>query len=410
MATMHRFRRVVGAMGAASTLVLAAACGGSGDSGGDEGPIKLGVPLALSGGAAATADWARMGVEMSVKEINADGGIDGRKVEAVYVDTELDPTKAVTVVNRLINQDKVDLIVGPITSDETLATLPMTTKANIASINGSGSEITPKVAPYSFAMLMNAEHQAQKMVEYALGDTYKASSVATLNYSATQGKTAAKAFADALKKAGKPAVGTQEFDVPVTDLAPQLLSLRKSDPDVLLSFHQTGDDTGRLVLGLRELGWDVPVIGSYGSTFADQAKGVAGKDVYKNFKSVTWSAFSACSADDIRPASRDFIKNITAEFPDKRTANAALDYVAVYRDALFLLKAGVEGSGSTDGDKVAGWLEENGPKAAADLPLVHEGYAMSQDNHFLMDTGSLTLVDAGDELEPGIVRRLDCGS
>lgn len=408
MAIKHRLRRVIGVTAATSTLVLVAACGGSGDSGDEKGPIKLGVPLALTGGAAATADWARMGVELSVKEINDEGGIDGRKVEAVYVDTELNPTKAVTAVNRLINQDEVDLIVGPITSDETLATLPMTTKANIPSINGSGSEITPEVAPYSFAMLMNAEHQAEKMVEYALGE-YGASSVGTLTYSATQGKTAAKAFEAALKSAGKPAVGTQEFDVPVTDLAPQLLSLRKSDPDVLLSFHQTGDDTGRLALGLREMGWDVPVIGSYGSTFADQAKGVAGKDVFKNFKSVTWSAFSACSADEIRPASREFIENVTAEFPDKRTASAALDYVAVYRDALFLLKAGVEGSGSTDGDKVSGWLEENGPDAAKDLPVVHEGYAMSKDNHFLMDTGSLTLVDAGDELEPGIVRRLDCG-
>ena len=406
MARMRRYRRVMGASGAAGLMVLAAACGGSG--GDDEsGPIKVGVPLALSGGAAATADWARMGVELSVKEINEAGGIDGREVEAIYADTELDPTNAVTVVNRLINQEDVDLIVGPITSDETLATLPMTTKANIPSINGSGSEITPDVAPYSFAMLMNAQFQAEKMVEYALGD-YDADSVGTLAYSATQGKAAAAAFEEALEEAGKPAVGSQEFDVPVTDLAPQLLALRKSNPDVLLSFHQTGDDTGRLALGLRELNWDVPVIGSYGSTFADQAKGVAGDDVFENFKSVTWSAFSACSADDVRQESSDFIAAVMEEFPEKRTANAALDYVAVYRDALFLLKAGVEGSGSTDGDKVAGWLEENGAESADDMSLVHEGYAMIEDNHFLMDTDSLTLVDAGDELQDGIVQRLDC--
>lgn len=406
MARMRRYRRMMGVSGVAGLMVLAAACGGSG--GDDEsGPIKVGVPLALSGGAAATADWARMGVELSVKEINEAGGIDGREVEAIYADTELDPTNAVTVVNRLINQEGVDLIVGPITSDETLATLPMTTKANIPSINGSGSEITPDVAPYSFAMLMNAQFQAEKMVEYALGD-YDADSVGTLAYSATQGKAAAAAFEEALEEAGKPAVGSQEFDVPVTDLAPQLLALRKSNPDVLLSFHQTGDDTGRLALGLRELNWDVPVIGSYGSTFADQAKGVAGDDVFENFKSVTWSAFSACSAADVRQESSDFIAAVMEEFPEKRTANAALDYVAVYRDALFLLKAGVEGSGSTDGDKVAGWLEENGAESADDMSLVHEGYAMSEDNHFLMDTDSLTLVDAGDELQDGIVQRLDC--
>ena len=408
MTRKYRFRRMVGVVGAVSALVVAAACGGAGDEG-EDGPIKLGVPLALTGPAAATADWASMGVELAVKEINDAGGIDGRQIEPVYVDTELDPTNAVTVVNRLINQDKVDMMVGPITSDETLATLPALTKANIPSINGSGSEITPEVAPYSFAMLINAEFQAERMVQYAL-DEYGATSVATLNYSATQGKAAAKSFEAALEEAGAPAVATQEFDVPVTDFAPQLLALRKSDPDVLLSFHQTGDDTGRLVLGLQELGWDVPVIGSYGSTFADQAKGVAGDDVFANFKSVTWSAFSACSADEIRPESREFIETVMTEFPEKRTSNAALDYVAVYRDAVYLLKAGVEGAESTDGDKVAAWLETEGAEAAPDQSLVHEGYAMSEDNHFLMDTDSLTLVDAGDEFEPGIVRRLDCTS
>lgn len=407
MTTNHRLRRSAVAAGLVGVLALTAACGSSSAKDEGEGPIKLGVALALTGPAAATADWARMGVELSVKQVNEAGGINGRQVEAVYADTELNPTKAVTVVNRLINQDKVDLIIGPLTSDETLATLPMTTKANIASINGSGSEITPEVAPYSFAMLMNAEDQAKKMVDYAK-TTYKASSVATINYSGTQGKAAAKSFKKALADHGMSEASSQEFDVPVTDLTPQLLNMRKSNPDVLLSFNQTGNDTARLVLGLRELNWDIPVIGSYGSTFASQAKAVAGPDTFKGLKSVTWSAFSACTANDIRPASTAFVGAVKSQFDEKRTANAAMDYVAEYRDALFLLKAGVEGSGSTAGDKVAGWLETDGAKASVDLNLVHQGYAMSKDNHFLMDTSSLTLVDAGEELAPGIVRRLDC--
>ncbi|MCZ4497554.1 MAG: hypothetical protein JWQ74_107 [Marmoricola sp.] len=406
MTTKHRFRRTTLAVGLAGVLVAATACGSSGGGRDEGGTIKLGVPLALTGPAAATADWARMGVELSVKQINAAGGIDGRKVKAVYADTELDPTNAVTVVNRLINQDKVDLMVGPITSDETLATLPMTTKANIASINGSGSEITPEVAPYSFAMLMNAEFQADKMVDYAV-EKYGAKSIGTVAYSATQGKTADRSFKAAAKKRNLP-ITSKQFDVPVTDLTPQLLDLKASNPDVLLSFNQTGDDTGRLVLALRELKWDVPVVASYGSTFSDQAKGVAGDNAFDGLKSVTWGAFSACSEADVRQESADFIAAVEAEFDDKRVATAALDYVAVYRDALFLLKAGVEGSGSTDGDKVAKWLETEGADAAMDLSLVHEGYAMSKDNHFLMDTDSLTLIDAGEELAPGINRRLDC--
>src|SRR5690554_2134363 len=134
----NRRGRISAVVMAAGLVVGGAAC--SADGSDDDGPIRVGVPLGLTGPAATTADWARMGVELAADEINADGGIDGREVELVVIDTELDPTKAVTAVNRLINQDDVDLIVGPMTSDETLATLPHSTRANIASINGSGSE------------------------------------------------------------------------------------------------------------------------------------------------------------------------------------------------------------------------------------------------------------------------------
>lgn len=410
MANKMRFMGVVCAAG----VLIFAGCGGGGSSSGgsgdapkETGPIKLGVPLGFTGPTAAVGDWARMGVELSVKEVNAAGGIDGRQVEAVYVDTQADPTKAVTAVNRLVSQDKVDIIVGPMTSDETLATLPISTKANVASINGSGSAITPQVAPMSFALLMNAEHQAQKMVEVA-ATKYSAKKIGTLNYSQTQGKVAAEAFNKAIADKGLTKTATEEYDVPVTDLAPQLLKLRASSPDAIVAFVQTGTDAGRIAIGLRELGWDVPVVSSYGSTFAAQAIGVGGPDTFKQIKSVTWSAFSACSASDILPKSAKFIKDVESNFEAKRTERAAFDYVAAYRDALFLLKAGIEGAKSTDGDKVAKWLESDGAKAAPKLPLVHQGYAMSATNHFLMDTSSLTLVDSGEQVEKHIQHRLEC--
>ena len=64
-------------------------------------------------------------------------------------------------------QDQVDLVVGPITSDESLATMPILTQANIPSMNGSGSEITSDNSPYSFAMLINAVDQAKAMVRFS---------------------------------------------------------------------------------------------------------------------------------------------------------------------------------------------------------------------------------------------------
>src|SRR4051794_10777598 len=94
MTTNHRLRRsLVG--GLAAVLVGAtAACGSDPTASGgsnEDGPIKVGVALGLTGPAAATASWSRMGVELAAEQINADGGIDGREVELVIADTELNP-------------------------------------------------------------------------------------------------------------------------------------------------------------------------------------------------------------------------------------------------------------------------------------------------------------------------------
>ncbi|CAM3570794.1 ABC transporter substrate-binding protein [Nocardioides zeicaulis] len=395
------------AFGAVGLLLTAtAACGGDSGDGGSSGPIKVGVPLGITGPAAGTADWDRMGVELSVAQINEAGGIDGRQVEAVFADTELDPAKAVTAVNRLINEDKVDLVVGPMTSDETLATLPALTRANIPSINGAGSKVTPENAPYSFGMLLNAEYQGQKMVEYA-ASRYDAERAAVISYSGTQGKVGRAAIDAALEESGIEEVAGQEYDIPVTDLSSQVLALKQGDPDVVLAFPQTGNDTGLLVQAMRDANLDVPIVGSYATTYAGQAIAVAGEDAYEDLVSVTWPAFSACDAGDVREVATDFIDEVKSTYGEKRTTGAAFDNIASFRDALWLLKAGIEGSKSLDGDKVSAWLEENETDAAPDQPLVQNAYKLSADSRFLMDTSSLTLVNAGTEVAPGISQRLD---
>ncbi len=387
----------------ATSLVACSAGDAESDA---EGVLKLGVPLGLTGPAAGTGDWDRMGVELSVAAVNAAGGIDGRQVEAVFVDTELDPANAVTAVTRLINEDKIDFLVGPMTSDETLATLPALTKANIPTISGAGSMLDPEVAPYTFGMLLNIDYQGEKMVEYA-ASKFDAKRVALINYSAAQGKAAQEAIENALDEAGIELVANQEYDIPVSDLSAQVLALKKADPDLVLIVPQTGNDTGIFIKAMREASMSVPVIGSYASTYSGQAKSVAGDDAYQDFFSVNWPGFSACTAEDVRPEAVDFIDEVTSTYSEDRTRGAAFDNIASFYDGLWLLKAGVEGSGSFDGDKVSAWLAENGTEAAKEIPVVHDAYALTADSRFLMNTESITLVDAGTEIAPGILQRVD---
>lgn len=403
-------RKATMAIAAVGLVVSLAACSGAStptDTATD--PIKIGIPLGITGPIAVVGTWARAGVEAAANELNDAGGIGGRQVELVFLDTEGDPTKAVSATTRLINQDQVDFIVGPMTSDETLATLPMLTTANIASINGSGSAITPENAPLSFAMLLNASDQAAKMVDFAV-NRYDAKRIATVNYSATQGKTAHESFLKTLDTFGLKPVAEAEYDVPVTDMTPQMLSLKQGDPDFLLLFSQAGTDTGQFELARRGLNMeDIPAIGSYATTFAAQTMGVAGPDAYANLNSVTWSAFGACTAEDVRPQASGFIDHLESTLSAEAAATMSYDYAAVWHDAVILLGAAYEATGGSDGAAVAEWLETNGAAEAEKNPLlVHTGWSMSEKNHFLFNADSLALVNPGTEVAPKVFLRIDC--
>lgn len=412
-------KKLVGGVAALTLVAGLAACADSntGDNGNgdspsaseDTGPIKVGIPIALSGPVAAVGSWARAGVEIAINNVNEAGGVNGRELEAVFVDTEADPTKAVTMTTRLINQDKVDIIVGPMTSDESLATMSMLTDANIASVNGSGSAITPENAPLSLALLPNAEYQAQRMAEYAV-ELYGTDGIATVNYSATQGQTAAEAWDRAFEELGVEPVAQAEYDMPVTDMTPQVLSIQQADPEVILAFTQTGEDTARLVQAMKELNLDIPVIGSYASTFKAQAESIV-PDVYDYIDSVTWTAFSACSAEEVRPNASAFVTSLNDDYTEDQLNFMSYDYAAGYHDAVVLLVAAIEATDSTDGDVIIDWLETEGPASAETNPLmVHQDYAMSDTNHFLMDTSSMALVNPGVEVEEQIFERIDCSS
>src|SRR5690606_25088967 len=109
-----------------------------------------------------------------------------------------------------------------------------------------------------------------------------------------------------------------------TDITPQLLSLRKSEPDAVLLFPVNATDTGRVLQQLAELNWDVPVVGSYGTTFSDAVKKIAGEDAYKNTSAVTFASFSACSADTVLETTETFVEKVN-EFDAKRASTAAFD-------------------------------------------------------------------------------------
>ena len=122
----------------------------------------------------------------------------------------------------------------------------------------------------------------------------KIQSAAILSDTGAQAKTAVEAIKAELAARNIKLAGVQEYQYRQADMTPQLLALRRGNPDVILLFTSNGEDTGNMVKSQNELGWDVKVVGSFGATFSGPALKIAGKDAYKNLVAVNYKGFSYC--------------------------------------------------------------------------------------------------------------------
>ena len=104
-------------------------------------PIKIGAFLSVTGGAAFLGDPEQKTLELYVEKLNAAGGVLGRKLQLVSYDSAGDAEKARTFVKRLIEQDKVDAIVGGSTTGETMAVVPLVEAAGMPFISLAGAVV-----------------------------------------------------------------------------------------------------------------------------------------------------------------------------------------------------------------------------------------------------------------------------
>ncbi len=381
-----------------------AACGaGDSASSDDKGDIKVGVVGSMN---TVYGEWELLGVEIAVDKINAEGGLDGRKIVLVTADTEYDPTKAVSEITRLIQREKVDFVIGPTASAEVLASLPILTKANMASFPSAGSEkITPEAGPYAFTMLSTTGLQAQRMIDSAKANGLE--KIAILHDDGVASVEAAGQTEKYIEESGLDLVATQTYKFSATDVTPQILSLRKSEPDVVIVWATTGQDVGRIMQNRNEAGWDVPVYSNTAAMSVTEVKAVAGEDGLDGLAAVAPSSFGACGADDIHEPTATFIEDVL-DHTGAKEGEVSYFYPAYFYDGMRWLQAAYEATKTTDGDKIAAWIEENAISEAASLPLVMQGYDMSADKHHAYGPEGVSLVKPGEMVSDGVFQREDC--
>src|ERR1043165_4424495 len=174
-------RRTIIALGLIAALVAATGCTKRGSSTADPGgDIKVGVYGDLTGQTSSFGQSTKNGAQMAADEINAAGGINGRKIQVVIEDDQGEPGKAATVVAKLINQDQVRALIGEVASSNSIAAAPNAQEAKIPMI--SPSSTNPKVTQigdYIFRVCFIDPFQGEVMAKFA-ANTLKAKKAAIL--------------------------------------------------------------------------------------------------------------------------------------------------------------------------------------------------------------------------------------
>ncbi|MDD2320085.1 MAG: ABC transporter substrate-binding protein, partial [Geobacteraceae bacterium] len=130
--------------------------------------IRIGGLFAVTGPASFLGEPERNTLEMLVQEINARGGVNGSKIELFSYDTQGDATKAVQLATKLIKNDKVVAIIGPSTTGESMAVIPVAQRGRVPLIScAAGVKITEPVKAWVFKTPANDQVAAEKIFNYA---------------------------------------------------------------------------------------------------------------------------------------------------------------------------------------------------------------------------------------------------
>jgi len=199
-------------------------------------PYKIGCIFSYTGPAAFLGDRMKTTVEMMAETVNKNGGINGHQVKLYIYDSGSAVTKAVTAANRLITQDKVDIISGTGNmSGLSLAVKPICNRYKIPMISNSGSRKI--VEPIQESYWIFKSHLTDKEIIGRAIDWWKSkgiTKVAMLSSTSGFGKSARDELRRQEPGSGIKVVAWEEFENKTSDLTPQLTRIRSANPEVIL--------------------------------------------------------------------------------------------------------------------------------------------------------------------------------
>jgi branched-chain amino acid transport system substrate-binding protein len=304
-------------------------------------PIKIGGLFSVTGPASFLGEPERNTAQMVVDEINKAGGIKGRQLQLIAYDTQGDATKAVQAATRLVKDDKVVAIIGPSTTGDTMAVIPVAEKAGIPLIScAAGRKITDPVNKWVFKTAQNDSLAVAKIYEHL--KKRKVTKVALLTVSDSFGSSGREQLKAQAATYGLQVVSDDTYGPKDTDMTAQLTKIRGSQAQAIICW---GTNPGPAVIArnAKQLDLKIPLYMSHGVSskkFIELA-GDASEGIILPSGRVIVS--------DILPASDKQKKSLLAYVKDYQNHyKAEGDHFGGHAwDAVMLLKQAIEKGGDT---------------------------------------------------------------
>lgn len=328
-----RFMALLGTVGSLALV----GCGGGG--GGDT--ILVGEFASLTGKEATFGISSHEGTQLAIEEINAAGGVLGKKLELKTEDDQSKAGEPANVVNKLISKDGVVAVLGEVASSRSMEAAPICQQNSIPMI--SPASTNPKVTEtgdYIFRVCFIDPFQGTVMANFAT-NTLKAKKVAVFtDVKSDYSKGLAKFFKEGFLKAGGQIVSELDFNGGDKDFKGQLTAIKNAAPDaVFIPGYYT--DVALIAIQAKQLGLTVPLIGGDGWE-SDTLVKIGGDAVEGHYFSTHYASDAA--SPKVTAFVEAYKKRYNGKVPD---AMAALGYDS----ALFLADA-IKRAGTTEGPKL----------------------------------------------------------
>jgi branched-chain amino acid transport system substrate-binding protein len=348
-------RRLAGAAAAVALLAVSSASQAQTPSG---EPIKIGLGIAMTGGLAGPGKQALLGVQIWEEQINKKGGLLGRPVKLIYYDDQTNASTVPGIYTKLIDVDKVDLILGPYATNMIAPAMPVAMQKGKTMIGLFGLAVNSEFNyPKYFAMIPTGQNTKPSFTEgfVEIAAKNKFNNIALIAADAEFANNACEGARETIKKHNLKIVYDRKYPPATTDFTPIVRAIQAANPDAVVVCSYPPDSVG-IVRAVNELGFKPKMIG--GAMVGLQISAIKTQlgpllNGWINYE--TWVP----TKQFLTPDAEAFLKEYQA-----RAKAAGVDPLGYYLGTwgyayAELLGKAVEGAKSLNDDKIAEYLRNN---------------------------------------------------